>query len=426
MLSTPIAPAFRGLFALCLLAAPLQAIHAQSPLPATGDALAGDLPALLAHADRRSPRLAAASAELTAARARMESAGALDDPMLRIELDDVADDGLRVLPAQAGRTRYQLMQAIPWRGKRGLRREVAVAEAEHADAGFRRVRSALHREVRIAHADWVEARARLRVLDDIESILRDAEAVARTRYATGLVPQGDVLRAQLALTGIAGERLELSARIDAAEARLNGLIGRRADDVLLAPDDAAPEALPTLDAAARRLIERAPEVEAAAALERAASSRDALVRRERWPDPRLGLMAMQRSSRIDEWGLMLELDLPLRQARRRADEAESAAMRDAAHALREDAAARALAGLREAYAAASGARARAELFAGTLEVQAELTLAASLAAYRTGATNFLDVIDAALQLQRARNERFAADADYRRRLAELLDLLGEA
>ncbi|MBB5014971.1 TolC family protein [Rehaibacterium terrae] len=426
MLATLFTPAVRGLLALCLLAMPWQAIRAQSPLPATGDALAGDLPALLAYADRHSPLLAGVGAETAAARARIDSAGALDDPMLRIELDDVVGGGLRLSPAQVRGTRYALMQGIPWHGKRALRRDIASADAERSEAGFRRTRSALHREIRIAHAGWVEALARLRVLDDIESILRDAEVVARTRYAAGLVPQGDVLRAQLALTGIAGERLELAARIDAAEARLNGLVGRHAGGALLAPDDAAPEALPALDMAARRLVERAPEIEAAAALERAASSRDALVRRERWPDLRVGLMAMQRSSRIDEWGLMLELDLPLRQARRRADEAESAAMRDAAHALREDAVARALAGLREAHAAASGARARAELFAGTLEVQAELTLAASLAAYRTGATNFLDVIDAALQLQRARNERFAADADYRRRLAELLDFLGEA
>ncbi|MFN3842522.1 MAG: TolC family protein [Rehaibacterium terrae] len=426
MLATLFTPAVRGLLALCLLATPWQAIHAQSPLPATGDALAGDLPALLAHADRHSPLLAGAGAETAAARARIDSAGALDDPMLRVELDDVVDGGLRLSPAQVGSTRYELMQGIPWHGKRALRRDIATADAERSEAGFRRTRSALHREIRVAHADWVEALARLRVLDDIESILRDAEAVARTRYAAGLVSQGDVLRAQLELTGIAGERLELSARIDAAEARLNGLIGRHAGATLLAPDDAPAETLPALDTAARRLIERAPEIEAAAAFERAAATRDALVRRERWPDLRVGLMAMQRSSRVDEWGLMLELNLPLRQARRRADEAESAAMRDAAWALREDARLRALAGLRETHAAASGALARLELIAGTLEVQADLTLAASLAAYRTGAASFLDVIDAALQLRRARNERLAADADYRRRLAEFLDFLGEA
>jgi outer membrane protein, heavy metal efflux system len=387
--------------------------------------LAGELDALLAYADRHSPRLAAAGFESSAARARIGSAAALADPMLRIEADDLFNDGPALTPAQTGRTRYQLMQEIPWAGKRGLRREIAAAEADRSAAAEQRMRSELRREIRMAHADWQEAEARLQVLDDTATILHDAEAIARARYAAGLVPQGDVLRAQLELTELGNERLELAARSRAAVARLNGLLGRRGDAVLLLPEDEALQPLPPLADAERRLA-AAPEIAAADAFERAATQRDNLTLRERWPDLKIGVMAMQQGSKVDEWGLMLELNLPLWQARRRADEAESRAMRDAAHALREDSVLRALAGLRQAHAEADGARAQHALISDTLAVQAELALTAASAAYRSGAADFLGVIDAALQLRRARIAALTASAMYRRRLAEYLDFLGDA
>jgi outer membrane protein TolC len=384
------------------------------------------LPELLAYADRHSPRLAGTAAETAAAQARIGSAGALDDPVLRIEPEDILDGGLELSPARVGRTRYQLMQDLPWSGKRRLRRDIAAAEAEQSAAGYRRVRSELRREIRMAYADWREAEGRLRVLDEVEAILADAEAVARTRYAAGLAPQGDVLRAQLELSNIENDRLGLIGRAQAARARLNGLIGRRRDADLLPPPDDGLEALPALASAEHRLVASAPEIEAASALERAADKRNALTLRERWPDLRAGVSAMQRGNEIDEWGLMLELNLPLQQVRRRADEAESAAMRDAAWSLREEAVVRALAGLQQAHAEASAALAQRELIAHTLDVQALLTLNAALAAYHTGAADFLGVIDATLQIMRIHIAAIAATADYDRRLAEFLDYLGEA
>ena len=97
--------------------------------------LSGELSALLAYADRHNPGLAGAAAEIDAAEARIGSAGALDDPMLRIEPEDILDDGLQLSPSQVGRTRYQLMQDLPWTGKRKLRRDIAAAEAEQSTAG---------------------------------------------------------------------------------------------------------------------------------------------------------------------------------------------------------------------------------------------------------------------------------------------------
>ncbi len=165
---------------------------------------------------------------------------------------------------------------------------------------------------------------------------------------------------------------------------------------------------------------------AADALQNAAGHQRDLALRERWPDFRVGVMAMQSGTAVEEWGLMLEFNVPLRQARRRAEESERAAMLDAAQLARDDVYLRALGGLRESHAEAQAAIERWTLARDTLEPQADATVQSVLGAYRTGAMDFLSLIDAALQVKQARLDTIAAAASYRRKLAEFLDLLGEA
>lgn len=388
--------------------------------------LDGDLPALLAHADAHSPMIASSAMETEAARLRTKSAGAWADPMVRIEPEDILNDGLELSPARVGRTRYELMQDVPWQGKRGLRQAIAKAGTRQASAVQDRVRSDVHRAIRVAQARWLESEERIELVDETAALIADLEAVARARYGTGLVPQGDVFRAQLELTRLAAERAELTGRARAAQTRVNALLGRESDARLAMPSSRQLEALPDLANALSRVISDAPEVRNADALQQAAQQQRELTLRERWPDFRIGVMAMQSGTAVDEWGLMVEFNLPLRQGRRRAEEGERAAMLDAARLAREDVYVRALGGLRESHAEAVAALERWVLARETLEPQADLTLESALGAYRTGAMDFLSVIDAALQVKQARLDSIVSAADFRRNLAEFLDYLGEA
>ncbi len=101
---------------------------------------------------RTVPRLAPPALDTQAARLRTRSVGAWADPMLRVEPEDMLSDGLELSPARVGRTRYQLMQDVPWQGKRGLRRAIAEAGVEQASAIQDRVRSGVHGAIRMAQA----------------------------------------------------------------------------------------------------------------------------------------------------------------------------------------------------------------------------------------------------------------------------------
>ena len=95
----------------------------------------GSVESLLEFAKASNPEYAAMRHEAEAADERILPAGALPDPKLRVELEDITRMGEQsptLLPNRVGSTRYTLMQDLPWFGKRGLKRDIAALEAEGA------------------------------------------------------------------------------------------------------------------------------------------------------------------------------------------------------------------------------------------------------------------------------------------------------
>ena len=92
------------------------------------------LQSLLTYARLHNPEFAAMRHEAEAVSQRVEPAGALPDPLLRIELENInnysvgmngttSDTPASILPARVGETKYNLIQALPIWGKRDLKRE---------------------------------------------------------------------------------------------------------------------------------------------------------------------------------------------------------------------------------------------------------------------------------------------------------------
>ena len=119
----------KPLRAALLLALALSTTANAEPLPGAS------VDSLLAVAREGSPDIRMARLEAEAAQERVGPAGALPDPVLRIELENITRNGSQgatLSPSQVGDTKYTLMQPLPFWGKRDLKREVALAEAEQA------------------------------------------------------------------------------------------------------------------------------------------------------------------------------------------------------------------------------------------------------------------------------------------------------
>jgi len=386
---------------------------------------------LLALARENNPELATMRYEADAAMQRITPAGALQDPKFRTELRDITRMGSQnptVLPARVGSTRYVLMQDVPWPGKRELKREIAEFDAEAAKGRISITWSALAARIKAAHAQRYFLHHNQQLLREILGLMSALEKIAQARYAGGIAAQQDVIRAQVEQTGLKNELIVIENELRQVEARLNGMLARPGDAVLQPPESLRDLPAPVaLDHAALRdrVSTRNPELFTEDLRIRAAEKNRELAYRNRYPDFALGVSPIQVQGTLREWELMIELNIPLQQSTRRAQERESDAMLQAAKARRDAAANQVLTELAEQVSGIDSARRIEALAAGTLLPQADLTYRAALAGYETGKVDFATLLEAQRQILQAKQNRIKARAEARIRLAEVERLLGE-
>lgn len=415
----------RSLLLVVATAAVLGAAAQAAPLGA-------DLESLLEHARSNNPDFAAMRYEADAAVQRVQPAGALPDPALRVELMNINNygtgGGLTVLPNKVGETRYTLMQQLPFWGKRDLRRGVAAADADQAQARAAATWAEQAQKLRTAFAQYYLASRTERITRELLDLMARLEQVAQSRYAGGLVPQQDAIRAQLEQTALRSELIAIANEQRQQQARINALLGRAPAAAL-----AEPAALPSIPVGSLEtgdLVQRAragnPLVRAESArLQGAQANRD-LVQRNRYPDFNVGVSPTQMGSRLTTWGLMVEVNIPLQQSTRRSQEREAAAMVEAARARAEAAANQAAADVEEQLSGLEAAR-RNEILIATRQLpQSELVVQSALAAYQNGRADFSTLLEAQRQASKARIDLLKAQVDAQLRVAEIERTLGEA
>lgn len=433
---------------------PPPAPERRSPPAAAGDTTGTPLSDLVREALERSPTLAAARAGARSREARISRAGAWEDPVLTLGFTnlrttsfDFSDDFMTMKVVQLG-------QEIPLPGQIGHRRRAAARSAESASHLVDAARVEVVAEVKRAYADLYYRDRALEIVDRNLAVLRGLEEVTRTRYATGTGRQPAVLRAGLEIDGLEAERVALAESRRAALARLNALRDRQASTPVeatafppsllarlptsdretgfpsaLGPGEKrsgsspVPRAvggkedapgLPRVDSLVARALERKPELRAHVARIRGQEARVDHARAERWPAPRVGIGYGQREGREDMLNATLSFRLPIF-----AGAKQSAAVREEAEALARE---RSLHDrmVREverdvtaAHADVSDALARLALYRSGILERARAHLEATIAAYRSGAEDFLALLDAQTTLYRH-------ELDYHRCLSDLL------
>lgn len=397
---------------------------------ARAEALPGaSVESLLTAAREGSPDLRMVRLEAEAARERIQPAGALPDPVLRIELENITRNGSQgatLNPAQVGDTKYTLMQPLPFWGKRDLKREVAGAEAAQAEGRAADTWAEVASRIKTLYAQyWLTGQSLQLTRENIE-LTRRLEQIAQARYAGGLAAQQDAIRAQLERSAMDAELVGMESEFHHLMVFLNAMLARPSGAALAEP--ASLRTIPArLDGAAlnARLLAANPQLAIEAArVEGAGKSRE-LAYRNRYPDFTLGVAPMQVGSRVDAWSLMLEMNLPLQQGTRRSQERESERMLEAATARQEALGHRLMGDLNAALSNLDAARTTEQITRTRLLPQAELTFKSALAGYENGKVDFATLLDAQRQIRNARLALLRAQASQQMRLAEIERLLGE-
>jgi outer membrane protein TolC len=384
---------------------------------------------LLGIAREGSPDLRMVRLEAEAARERIDPAGALPDPFLRVELENITRSGTQeasLSPSRVGDTKYLLAQPLPFWGKRDLKRDIAEAEAEQAGSRAADTWAEVAGRIKSLYAQyWLTHRALQLARENIE-LTRQLEKIAQARYAGGLAAQQDAIRAQVERSTMDSELVGMETEYRQLGAFINAMLARNAGAPLAAPESLRP--LPgRLDATAlsERLVAKNPQLAIEGArVDGAGKARD-LAYRNRFPDFIVGVQPMQVGDRVDAWTLMLELNVPLQQGTRRSQERESERMLEAAAARKEALGHRLDGELSGAVANLEAARTTEQITRSRLLPQAELTFKAALAGYETGKVDFATLLDAQRQIRNARVALLRAQASQQLRLAEIERLLGE-
>lgn len=371
------------------------------------------------------PEYVAMRHEIDAAKATVDVATALPDPMIRIELMDIDRTNPRLLPGQTGSTQYTWEQMFPLWGKRGLKGDVATAEVAVRTAGASQTLAELRAMLRMAYTEFYAALRGQRINDEVLVLLREMERNAQVRYANGLTVQQDVIKAKAEQSMLAAEQEMLRGEAVSAQASINSLIGQP-------PETALPPAttLPSLagfERAYRELQQQqgtqTPAIIAANASIQGRQAARTLAEREWYPDLTVGITPVQVDDKFESWQLMFGFSVPIFGSRR-AMEAEASAMLLNAQARRDAELRRVLSTAMQRLADYRAALQQEQIFQQQLLPESELSFRSALAGYQTGKVDFDTLIEAERQIRQARLLALAAVVKQQLAAAQFEQLTG--
>jgi outer membrane protein TolC len=377
----------------------------------------------------RNPSLAQMTAAWQAASARYPQVTSLDDPMVGATVgpETIGPDDAGVEFAY----RVEISQKLPFPGKRKLRGENALAEASAAGRDVDDMRLQLVESARTAFYDYYLVDRALEVNEDSLRLLRDFRRNAETRYQTGLVPEQDVLQADVETGREQDRRLELDQMRQVTVARINTLMHLPPDRPLPPPPKQLDltEELPDVQTLRATALGRRPDLQALADRIAAEEASLGLAHKEFYPDFEPFFMYDRFMGNVSDnrdlaTQVGIRMNLPVYKGRRYGAVAEAEAriaLRKAEFAKLTD---QVNFQVQEAYARVHRSERSVRLYQKTILPAAEANVKAAQSAYVTGKIAFLSLIEAQRNLVSLRDRYYEALADYFRRRATLERAVG--
>jgi outer membrane protein TolC len=360
-----------------------------------------------------------------AAVARVRQSGALEDPMVSVDVAPLS------IGSRSARLGYDatISQRLPWPGKLSLDESVARAEADAEKSDYEAVRLELALAASLLYDDYFVAERSLEITAEHVELLRAMRAGAIAQFESGRASAQDPLQAEFELTHMEHDAVVLATKRDVTVAQMNELLHRAPDAPLPPPaKDLTPAPAPE-PADAQRLekeaIERRPDIVSARQHARAEQARADRAGREYLPDV---TVSTSYNSMWDmpehRWMVGLGFNLPVQIGRRggAVDEANAARAKFEAETDRMSDAVRTQVAV---------ARKQLEESAHVLHIYDERLVPiardevrAARAAFTASQSPFVAVVDAEKNLRTVQLEQQVARADYDRRRAELDRALG--
>jgi outer membrane protein TolC len=330
--------------------------------------------------------------------------------------------------------KLQLMQVFPWFGAIDARTDAAASAARAAKKRYEAAKLKLFFEVKEAFFEYVYLASAVEIAKENLELARHFEQVARTKYTTSAATHPDIILAQVELAKMENELRSLEELRVPISARLSAILNRRGAGLLPWPQNADLRVI-TLDH--QKLVEKLkannPELQALDFDLEGAGSRIELAKKRFYPEvgvgaewlTNAGMMDTElRDSQRDEVMLMFGMNLPIWRESYKAGELEARADRSRMlHEKKETENTLIARAAQALYDFENSDRTR-KLYGDVLIPKGEELLGVSEAAYKVGAIDFLNLINAQQKLLEFRLHYERALTDNQQELAMLEMLVG--
>jgi outer membrane protein TolC len=376
--------------------------------------------ALVAQVLVRNPSLTQMVAAWQAASARYPQVTSLDDPMFGTTLAP----GSIANPNTSFGWRVEVSQKLPWPGKRDLRGQAALAEANAAGHDVDDMRVQLIEAAKHAYSDYYLVYRALDVNAEALRRLKESRDNAAALAKTGRVPDQDFLQADVELGRQRERQLMLERMREVAIARINTLLNAPTNAQLLpSPSELAPLGpVPSVEQLQAAAIANRSELRGLADRMAAAQSELLLEYKEFRPDVEV-MAAYDAFWQAPQQSLGpqigLKMNLPVRRNRRGGAVAEAEARLAQRQAEFEKQKNQINFQVQEAYSQLRESEKVVKLYNESILRAAEANVNAAQSAYANFKVPFLTLIEAQRNLYTLRDRYHEATADLYRRRATL-------
>jgi outer membrane protein TolC len=325
---------------------------------------------------------------------RIPQAGSFPDPMVGVGYQNDTLNSYTYGQSPDAKWMFEASQMFPFAGKRGLKQEMAQADAESQQAILETLRRRVVARVTELYCDLFLVDKNLGILAERKSLYGVVEEAALARYSSGMGTQQEVLMAQAEKYMILEREEMLRQKRETLEGMLNLTMGRDARAPLGKP--AAPEETPLeadLDELIRAAHQRSPEIRAREKMTVGAEAKVNMARREYFPDVTLTAGVDKRGGDFtDMYKLLASVNLPVFfKSKQEPAVQEALAVQKETRQDLEGTRLMVASGIRENYAMAHSAKRIMELYRSGLIPRSNQDFEAALSLYSTGRGDALTV-----------------------------------
>lgn len=386
---------------------------------------------------RGNPGLAETRARYQAMKEIPSQRGTLPDPILSLSAMNLPSDTFHLGQEAMTQMQIGLSQALPFPGKLALRRQASEYDAQAAHHLVEETRLKLVSGVKRVWWQIFYLDRALAIVDVNRALLRNFVKVAKVKYEVASGLQQDVLLAQLEVSKIIDQKLQLQAIRQNQASQLNLLMDMPVNTSIVLPERVAEE-MPVIAAEMelnRRALKHRPLLKKMARHVDAAHTRLKLAEKDYYPDFKLGVAYGARSgdnpsarggSRTDLLSVMFSVNLPVHTANRQS----KAVSQHTQEVIKNRYALKDQSGLVSAdiYQSSTDyrrAKQQISLFKTGIIPQAQQTVASMLAGYQVGEVDFLNLVRSQVTLFNYQLRYWQALMEANQALARLAAATGE-